>query len=32
MDKAFGVGVNDFVTKPINGQELLTKIRAYLGE
>lgn len=29
---AFGVGVNDYVTKPINSLELLAKVKGYLGE
>lgn len=31
IEAAFGNGCNDYVTKPINGVELLTKVRNYLG-
>ena len=31
IETAFGNGCNDYVTKPINGVELLTKIRHFLG-
>jgi DNA-binding response OmpR family regulator len=27
----YAAGCNDYVTKPINGAELLTKVRGYLG-
>jgi CheY-like chemotaxis protein len=30
--KGFAHGCNDFVTKPVNGLELLTKVRSALGE
>jgi DNA-binding response OmpR family regulator len=32
MELAFGCGVNDYVTKPINGLELLAKVKSHLGE
>jgi len=32
IETAFGNGCNDYVTKPINGVELLTKIRNFLGD
>jgi CheY-like chemotaxis protein len=32
VEKGFASGCNDYVTKPINGLELLTKIRSQLGE
>ena len=31
-ERAFGAGVCDFVTKPINSLELLSKAKGYLGE
>lgn len=31
IEAAFGCGCNDYVTKPINSIELMTKIRNYLG-
>ena len=31
VETAFGNGCNDYVTKPINGLELLTKVRNFLG-
>ncbi len=30
VEEAFGSGCTDFVTKPINGLELATKVRTYL--
>ena len=32
MEKGYKNGCNDYVTKPINGPELLTKIRNFLEE
>jgi CheY-like chemotaxis protein len=32
IEKGFTNGCNDYVTKPINGLELLSKIKDYLGE
>jgi DNA-binding response OmpR family regulator len=31
VETAFGNGCNDYITKPINGVELLTKVRHFLG-
>ena len=31
METGFAAGCNDYVTKPINGTELLTKVRSFLG-
>lgn len=31
METGFAAGCNDYVTKPINGTELLTKVRNFLG-
>ena len=31
-EKGFESGCNDYVAKPINSQELLSKVRKYLGE
>jgi DNA-binding response OmpR family regulator len=31
MEEGFGSGCNDYVTKPINGTELLAKVRSCLG-
>ena len=31
METGFQSGCSDYITKPINGTELLTKVRAYLG-
>lgn len=31
METGFAAGCNDYVTKPINGTELLTKVRGLLG-
>ena len=31
VDKAFEIGCDDFVTKPINGTELFSKIRDLIG-
>ena len=31
METGFAAGCNDYVTKPINGTELLTKVRNLLG-
>jgi DNA-binding response OmpR family regulator len=30
--RGFDVGATDYLTKPVNGSELMTKIRACLGE
>ena len=30
MEKGFESGCNDYVTKPINAQELLTKVRDHM--
>ena len=32
VEKGFASGCNDYVTKPINGAELLAKIRSQLGD
>src|SRR5262249_14544912 len=32
VEKGFESGCNDYVTKPINGAELLSKVRSHLGE
>ena len=32
LEKGFESGATDYVTKPINGLELLTKVRSYLGD
>jgi DNA-binding response OmpR family regulator len=32
VDSAFASGASDHVTKPINGAELLAKLRAHLGD
>ena len=32
VEKGYVVGATDYVTKPIDGVELLEKIRSYLGE
>jgi PleD family two-component response regulator len=32
VETAFANGCNDYVTKPINGLELLSKVRNYVGE
>ncbi|MBK5260169.1 MAG: response regulator [Thermoanaerobaculia bacterium] len=32
VETGFESGCNDYITKPINGTELLTKVRALLGE
>ena len=32
MDRAFEAGCTAYVTKPIDGLELLSKVRSYLGE
>ena len=32
VEKGFTNGCSDYVTKPINGNELLSKIKDYLGE
>ncbi len=32
MELGFGAGANDYLTKPINGLELLAKIKGLLGE
>ncbi|MEW6730515.1 MAG: response regulator [Acidobacteriota bacterium] len=32
MQTGFQNGCNDYVTKPFNGPELLTKIRSFIGE
>ena len=31
-ENGFEVGCNDYVTKPINGPELLSKVRNLIGE
>ena len=31
METGFQSGCSDYITKPINGTELLTKVRTYLG-
>ena len=31
VEAGFQSGCNDYITKPINGAELLTKVRTYLG-
>jgi CheY-like chemotaxis protein len=31
VETGFQSGCNDYITKPINGAELLTKVRTYLG-
>jgi CheY-like chemotaxis protein len=31
METGFQSGCTDYITKPINGAELLTKVRSYLG-
>ena len=32
VEAGFDSGCNDYVTKPINGTELMAKLRSYLGE
>ena len=32
VEKGYATGCTDYVTKPIDGVELLTKIRTYLGD
>ena len=32
IEKGFQSGCNDYVTKPINGADLLSKVRRHLGE
>lgn len=32
MEKGFEHGCNDYVTKPMNGLELLSKVKNYIGE
>lgn len=32
MDRAFAAGCTAYVTKPLDGLELLSKVRSYLGE
>ena len=32
VERGFQSGATDYVTKPINGLELLTKVRSYLGD
>jgi DNA-binding response OmpR family regulator len=32
MELGFGAGANDYLTKPINGLELLAKVKGLLGE
>src|SRR5262249_8169426 len=32
VEKGIESGCNDYVTKPINGAELLSKVRSHLGE
>jgi CheY-like chemotaxis protein len=31
VEEGYAAGCNDYVTKPIDGLELLTKVRSYLG-
>jgi len=32
VESGYAAGCNDYVTKPINGLELLTKVRSCLGQ
>ncbi len=32
VKSGFEAGANDYITKPINGNELLSKVRGYLGQ
>ena len=32
MEKGFESGCNDYLTKPINGADLMSKVRSHLGE
>jgi DNA-binding response OmpR family regulator len=32
VKSGFAAGCNDYITKPINGTELLSKVRGYLGQ
>jgi DNA-binding response OmpR family regulator len=32
VETGFEAGCNDYVTKPINGAELMAKLKTYLGE
>lgn len=32
VEAGFASGCNDYITKPINGLELMTKVKNYLGE
>ena len=32
VEKGFVSGCNDYINKPINGLELMEKVRSYLGE
>jgi DNA-binding response OmpR family regulator len=32
VEQGFASGCNDYITKPINGLELLSKVRNFLGE
>lgn len=32
VKSGFEAGANDYITKPINGTELLSKVRGYLGQ
>jgi len=32
MERGYAVGCTDYVTKPIDGMELLTKVKSHLGE
>lgn len=32
IEKGYASGCSDYITKPINGMELLTKLKNYLGE
>jgi DNA-binding response OmpR family regulator len=32
VQQGFECGCSDYVTKPINGLELLSKVQSYLGE